>query len=72
MFAPASLFFAKTERTNPNKSIIIRKKTRGKHMEWMDRLNESMKYMEEHLTDEIDYEQLARYEVWIPVTKKEN
>ncbi len=32
-------------------------------MEWMDRLNESMKYMEEHLTDEIDYEQLARLQL---------
>lgn len=29
-------------------------------MEWMERLNESMKYIEEHLTDEIDYEQLGR------------
>lgn len=29
-------------------------------MEWVDRLNESMKYIEEHLSDEIDYEQLGR------------
>lgn len=29
-------------------------------MDWMERLNESMKYIEEHLTDEIDYEQLER------------
>lgn len=29
-------------------------------MDWMERLNESMKYIEEHLTDEIDYEQLGR------------
>ena len=29
-------------------------------MEWVERLNQSMNYIEEHLTDEIDYEQLAR------------
>lgn len=29
-------------------------------MEWVERLNESMRYIEEHLTDEIDYEQLGR------------
>lgn len=29
-------------------------------MEWVKRLNQSMRYMEEHLTDEIDIEQLAR------------
>ena len=29
-------------------------------MEWVERLNESMKYIEEHLADEIDYEQLGR------------
>ena len=29
-------------------------------MEWVERLNESLKYIEEHLTDEIDYEQLGR------------
>ncbi len=29
-------------------------------MEWVERLNQSMKYIEEHLTDEIDYEQLGR------------
>lgn len=29
-------------------------------MEWFERLNQSMKYIEEHLTDEIDYEQLGR------------
>lgn len=29
-------------------------------MEWVDRLNQSMNYIEEHLTGEIDYEQLAR------------
>ncbi|MFG6358113.1 MAG: AraC family transcriptional regulator, partial [Acetatifactor sp.] len=29
-------------------------------MEWVHRLNQSMHYIEEHLTDEIDYEQLAR------------
>lgn len=29
-------------------------------MEWVDRLNQSMNYIEEHLTDEIDYEQLGR------------
>ncbi len=29
-------------------------------MEWVDRLNQSIDHIEEHLTDEIDYEQLAR------------
>ncbi len=29
-------------------------------MEWVERLNEAIGYMEEHLTDEIDYEQLGR------------
>ena len=29
-------------------------------MEWVERLNQSMGYIEEHLTDEIDYEQLGR------------
>lgn len=29
-------------------------------MEWVERLNQSMNYIEDHLTDEIDYEQLGR------------
>ncbi len=29
-------------------------------MEWVERLNQSMNYIEEHLTGEIDYEQLGR------------
>lgn len=29
-------------------------------MEWIDRLNSSMNYIEDHLMDEIDYEQLGR------------
>ncbi len=29
-------------------------------MEWIERLNQSMNYIEEHLSDEIDYEQLGR------------
>lgn len=29
-------------------------------MEWVEQLNQSMNYIEEHLTDEIDYEQLGR------------
>jgi len=29
-------------------------------MEWVEHLNQSMQYIEEHLTDEIDYEQLGR------------
>ncbi len=29
-------------------------------MEWVERLNQSMNYIEEHLTDEIDYEQLGQ------------
>ena len=29
-------------------------------MEWIERLNDAINYIEEHLTDEIDYEQLGR------------
>lgn len=29
-------------------------------MEWVDRLNQSIRYIEEHLTDEIDYDQLGK------------
>ena len=29
-------------------------------MEWVERLNQSMAYIEEHLTGEIDHEQLGR------------
>ncbi len=29
-------------------------------MEWVERLNQSMNYIEEHLTSQIDYEQLGR------------
>ena len=29
-------------------------------MEWIDRLNEAINYMEEHLTEEIDYEQVSK------------
>ena len=29
-------------------------------MEWVERLNQSMNYIEEHLAGEIDYKQLAR------------
>lgn len=29
-------------------------------MDWVEHLNQSMKYIEEHLTEEIDYEQLGR------------
>ena len=29
-------------------------------MEWINRLNKTIRYMEEHLTEEIDYERLAQ------------
>lgn len=29
-------------------------------MEWMDRLNQAVQYLEEHLTEEIHYEEAAR------------
>ncbi len=29
-------------------------------MEWVERLNQSMRYIEEHLTEELDYDQLGR------------
>ena len=29
-------------------------------MDWVERLNQSVSYVEEHLTDEIDYDQLGR------------
>lgn len=31
-----------------------------KFMEWIERLNETIDYIEEHLTEEIDYEELAK------------
>ena len=31
-----------------------------KFMEWIERLNEAINYIEEHLADEIDYEELAK------------
>ncbi len=29
-------------------------------MEWMQRLNQSIEYMEEHITEELDYEKVAQ------------
>ena len=29
-------------------------------MEWIDRLNDAIAYIEEHLTEKIDYEQLGQ------------
>ena len=29
-------------------------------MDWIERFNEAIRYIEEHLTEEIDYEQVAR------------
>ena len=29
-------------------------------MEWIERLNKAINYIEEHITEEIDYEQLAK------------
>ena len=60
----ASLFCAKIERNNLIISLIIIKADLyniGRYlMEWVERLNQSMNYIEEHLTGEIDYEQLGR------------
>lgn len=54
-------FLCKNREDKPGKIFYNKQKQiRGNHMEWMERLNESMKYIEEHLTDEIDYEQLGR------------
>ena len=35
-------------------------------MEWMDRLNQAVQYLEEHLTEEIHYEEAARIACWEP------
>ena len=29
-------------------------------MEWMQRLNQSIEYIEEHITEELDYEKVAQ------------
>jgi len=63
-----SLFCARIERKNfKERFIIIRVnlylqifKQGGSLMEWVERLNQSLNYIEEHLTSEIDYEQLGR------------
>ncbi len=61
-----ALFFgAGIERIFPAGRYIIalnnkEEKSKERLMEWVDRLNLSMKYIEEHLADEIDYGQLGR------------
>ena len=39
-------------------------------MDWIERLNESMHYIEEHLTDKIDYDQLGRKMQRMPQMRK--
>ena len=38
----------------------MEKEARMRDMEWIERLNQTINYMEEHLTGEIAYEELAR------------
>lgn len=38
--------------------ILVR--TGAKKMEWIERLNQAIEYIEEHLTDEIDYDELGK------------
>lgn len=40
-------------------------------MEWVERLNQSMNYIEEHLMGEIDYEQLGRLPVALLIIIRE-
>lgn len=40
-------------------------------MEWIEKLNEAITYMEEHLTDEIDYEQLGKLPAVPPIIFRE-
>ncbi len=56
-----SLFRAEKERKKSKNCGILIKKT-GEHcfMEWIEKLNQSMQYIEEHLTDELKYEELGR------------
>lgn len=56
-----SLFCANKERTNEAMlaRMIVLKGAKS-NMEWVERLNRAMNYMEENLTEELDYEQLGR------------
>lgn len=55
-----SLFRADIERKRKQGYVILKKKTGDMFMEWVERLNQSMQYIEEHLTDELHYEELGR------------
>ena len=41
-------------------------------MEWVERLNQSIVYIEEHLTSEIDYERLEQWKYYIAVSSTKN
>lgn len=56
----ASLFRAGNERIEKTKFYILKSTGGFFIMEWIEKLNEAIGYMEEHLTDEIDYEQLGK------------
>lgn len=58
VFRKTSLFCAGDERKIAKKCLIIF--YGGITMEWIERLNGAINYIEEHLTDEIDYEQLGK------------
>lgn len=56
-----TLFFVQKLRGNLCQDFIYLNETGGFYgMEWIEKLNEAIAYMEEHLTDEIDYEQLGK------------
>ena len=49
------------KREENHRGFIYNDSHRGdKFVEWIERLNETINYIEEHLTGEIDYEELAK------------
>jgi len=57
----SALFRAGKERTGRTENVrIIDQKGADVEMEWIDRLNKAIEYIEENLRGQIDYEQLGR------------
>lgn len=56
----ASLFRADNERKKLKFISILTLMIGVDEMEWIERLNQAIAYIEEHLKDDIDYEQLGK------------
>ncbi len=56
----ASLFRADNERKKLKFICILTLMIGVDEMEWIERLNQAIAYIEEHLKDDIDYEQLGK------------